>query len=98
MNIALTICWSIRSSHQKRRGGSGRAPPEHRLLTGVDPVNEREPAAAIHLDDPNGLFDVMRARELELAERGLDVDGFHRGAELVAVAIQVGERQVGPLG
>src|SRR6266851_9889503 len=65
------------------------------LLAGWNLVVELEAAVAVHLDDPHRLLDVVGRGELERPERRLDVHGLHRGAQLVAVAREVAEREVG---
>src|SRR5258708_11378061 len=67
------------------------------LLAGWDLVVQLEAAVAVHLDDPHRLLDVVISGELERPERRLDVHGLHRGAQLVAVAREVAEREVGTL-
>src|SRR5437660_961113 len=61
-------------------------------------LHQRESAAAIHLDDPDRLLDVVCTGELERAQRRLDVDGFHRVAQAGSVTGNVAEGQLRPLG
>src|SRR5882762_8588349 len=59
-------------------------------------THQSESAVAVHLDYPDRLLDVVRAGELEFAQRCVDVDRLHRVAELRPVARGVAERQVRP--
>ena len=68
-----------------------RASARQPVQLGFDFVDEGEAARAVHGDDPDGLLHVVVGGELERSQRRLDVHGLHRGAQLVAVARQVGE-------
>src|SRR5207245_9413729 len=76
----------------------GDSRPPARGCSAVDLVEEGDAAVAVNLDDPHRLLDVVVRRELERTERGLDVYGLHSRPQLVAVAGQVGESEVGALG
>src|SRR2546427_741237 len=56
--------------------------------------HQGESAVPVHLDDPDGLLDVVVAGELEAAKRGVDVHGLHGIAQLRPVTSGVTEGQV----
>src|SRR2546428_4910509 len=56
--------------------------------------HQGESAVPVHLDDPDGLLDVVVAGELEAAKRGVDVHGLHGVAQLGPVTSGVTEGQV----
>src|SRR2546421_7851104 len=59
--------------------------------------HQGESAVPVHLDHPDGLLDVVVARELETAKWRVDVDRLHGVAQLGAVTGGIAEGQGRPL-
>src|SRR5438270_2320470 len=87
MKMPLRSCWP----------SSVTPAPDDRLRR-PDGGDEAEAPLAVHGDDPDGLADVVAGRELEGPEGRLDAGLLHGRLQLGAVAGDVGEGEVGPLG